>query len=89
MQTNHRLTLNKFKPIAQFPPKKKEKKKNQIDYRQNTVLNSVIEFQTQTQSITDAKRNTAKTTIKSTLYKTKINEVGVKNLRKAKKKKLN
>ena len=85
MQTNHRLPLNKFKPIAQFPPKKK---KNQIDYRQNTILNSVIEFQTQTQSITDSKRNTAKTTIKSTLkYKIEINEAGVKNLRKAKKKK--
>ena len=41
MQTNHRLPLNKFKPIAQFPHKK-----NQIDYRQNTILNSVIEFQT-------------------------------------------
>ena len=41
MQTNHRLPLNKFKPIAQFP-----RKKNQIDYRQNTILNSVIEFQT-------------------------------------------
>ena len=62
MQTNHRLPLNKFKPIAQFPHKKK-KKKNQIDYHQNTVLNSVIEFQTQTQSITDTKRNAAKTTI--------------------------
>ena len=85
MQTNHRLPLNKFKPIAQFPHKK-----NQIDYRQNTILNSVIEFQTQTQSLIDSKRNTAKTTIKSTLkYKTKINEAGVKNLRKAKKKKLN
>ena len=83
MQTNHRLPLNKFKPIAQFP-----QKKNQIGYRQNTVLNSVIEFQTQTQSIKDSKRNTAKTTIKSTLkYKIEINEAGVKNLRKAKKKK--
>ena len=59
MQTNHRLPLNKFKPIAQFP----QKKKNQIDYRQNTILNSVIEFQTQTQSIIDTKRNTSKTTI--------------------------
>ena len=43
MQTNHRLPLNKFKPIAQFPQKKK---KNQIDYHQNKVLNSVTEFQT-------------------------------------------
>ena len=59
MQTNHKLPLNKFKPIAQFP----QKKKNQIDYRQNVVLNSVIEFQTQSQSITDTKRNTAKITI--------------------------
>ena len=85
MQTNHRLPLNKFKPIAQFPHIK-----NEIDYCQNTVLNSVIEFQTQTHSITDTKRNAAKTTIKSTLeYKTEINEAGVKNLRKAKKKKLN
>ena len=85
MQTNHRLPRNKFKPIAQFPHKK-----IQIDYRQNTVLNSIIEFQTQTQSITDSKRNIAKTTIKSTLeYKIEINEAGVKNLRKAKKKKLN
>ena len=58
MQTNHRLPLNKFKPTAQFPHKN-----NQIDYRQNTVLNSVIEFQTQTQSITGTKRNTAKTII--------------------------
>ena len=58
MQNNHRLPLKKFKPIAQFPHKK-----NQIDYRQNTVLNSVIEFQTQTQSITDTKRNATKTTI--------------------------
>ena len=53
MQTNHRLPLNKFKPIAQFPQKKK---KNQIDYRQNKVLNSIIEFQTQNQSITNTKR---------------------------------
>ena len=58
MQNNHRLPLNKFKPTTQFPHKK-----NQIDYRQNTVLNLVIKFQTQTQSITDTKRNPAKTTI--------------------------
>ena len=41
MQTNHRLPLNKFKPIAQFPH---QKKKIQIDYCQNIVLNSVTEF---------------------------------------------
>ena len=36
-----------------------------------------------TNSITDTKRNTAKTTIQSTLeYKTEINEDGVKNFKK-------
>ena len=36
-----------------------------------------------TNSITDTKRNTAKTTIQSTLeYKTEINEVGVKKFQK-------
>ena len=36
-----------------------------------------------TNSITDTKRNTAKTTIQSILeYKTEINEVGVKNFKK-------
>ena len=70
MQTNHRLPLYKFKLIAQFPP---NKKKNQIDYHRNIVLNS----------ITNTKRNTTKTTIQSTLeYETEINEAGVKNLRK-------
>ena len=79
-----------FRVISYTCVKAATKNENQIDYHQNTILNSVIEFQTQTQSITDSKRNIAKTTIKSTLeYKIEINEAGVKNLRKAKKKKLN
>ena len=59
----NRTQLNKWKPIAQFPPKKK--KKNQIDstklnYR---VPNPKTYLSVCTNSIINTKRNTAKPTI--------------------------